>query len=97
MSTWSRHRRRSREATRNGHRHQSARARVRIKKDTHALHELLARYANFLGEGGGEHHDLLLVGSGPEDLLDIAAHVWDRVEVSGGEGLKLFDEKGHRQ
>ena len=39
------------------------------------MHEFLADFARFFGEGGGEHHDLLLVGGLAEDLLDVAAHV----------------------
>lgn len=42
------------------------------------LHELLADRADFLGQGGAEHHDLLLGWGGAEDLLDVAAHVWKR-------------------
>lgn len=42
---------------------------------THVLHELLARYSNFLSEGGAEHHDLLVSGRRPEDLLHISSHV----------------------
>lgn len=38
-------------------------------------HELLADRANFLRQGGAEHHDLLLGGSSAEDLLDVAAHI----------------------
>ena len=36
---------------------------------------LLADRPDVLAEGGGEHHHLLLVGSGPEDLLDVPPHV----------------------
>lgn len=39
------------------------------------LHELLADWADFLGQGGAEHHDLLLCGCSTEDLLNIAAHI----------------------
>lgn len=42
---------------------------------THRLHELLAGCADLLGERGREHHDLLVVRSRLEDLLNIAAHV----------------------
>ena len=42
---------------------------------TYVLHELLADGPDVLGQGGREHHDLLLVRGGPEDLLDVAAHV----------------------
>lgn len=39
------------------------------------LHEFLADRSNFLGQGGAEHHNLLLSWCVSEDLLDIAAHV----------------------
>lgn len=39
------------------------------------LHELAADGLDLLGEGGREHHDLLLVGSGTEDVLDVGTHV----------------------
>ena len=42
---------------------------------THRLAELAADGADLLGEGGREHHDLLLVGRGAEDLLDVPPHV----------------------
>lgn len=38
-------------------------------------HELLADGTNLLREGGTEHHDLLVSGSGTEDFLDITAHI----------------------
>lgn len=38
-------------------------------------HELLADGTNLLGEGGTEHHNLLVGGSCTEDFLDITAHV----------------------
>jgi hypothetical protein len=43
---------------------------------TYISHEFLARNANLLCQGGREHHDLLVVGSCPENLLNVAAHVW---------------------
>jgi hypothetical protein len=50
--------------------------RVRLKLwVTYALHELLAGGTDLLGEGGREHHNLLVVGSGTEDLLNVTAHV----------------------
>jgi len=39
------------------------------------LHELLADGLDIVRQGGGEHHDLLLLGSGAEDLLDVTTHV----------------------
>ena len=39
------------------------------------LHELLADGPNLLGEGGAEHHYLLLSGRGSEDFLNITAHI----------------------
>ena len=39
------------------------------------VHELLAHGANLLGQGGGEHHHLLVVGGHLEDLLHVRAHV----------------------
>jgi hypothetical protein len=44
------------------------------------LHELLARRANLLSEGSREHHDLLVVRGGLEDLLNVTAHVCCRIE-----------------
>lgn len=38
-------------------------------------HELLADGADLLGQGGAEHHNLLVGGGGTEDLLDVTAHV----------------------
>ena len=40
------------------------------------LHEFPADWSDFLGQGGAEHHDLLLGWSGTEDLLYVAAHVY---------------------
>lgn len=51
------------------------RAERRVVTCTHVLHELFAGGANLLGERGREHHDLLLVRSGAENVLDVAAHV----------------------
>lgn len=42
------------------------------------LHELLAGDAGVLAQGSREHHNLLVVGGGPEDLLDVAAHICSR-------------------
>lgn len=39
------------------------------------LHELLADGTDLLGEGGREHHHLLLLGRRAEDLLHITAHI----------------------
>lgn len=43
------------------------------------LHELLADGFGLVGQGCRKHHDLLLCWSGTEDLLDITAHVCQRV------------------
>ena len=42
-------------------------------------HELLADGTGLLGQGGREHHNLLLCWGSTEDLLHIAAHVCLRV------------------
>ena len=42
------------------------------------MHELLANGADLLGEGGGEHHDLLVVGSRAEDVLNVFPHVYPK-------------------
>jgi len=39
------------------------------------LHELPADGLDLVRQSGGEHHDLLLLRRGPEDLLNIATHV----------------------
>lgn len=39
------------------------------------LHELLAGDTGVLAQGSREHHNLLVVGGGPENLLDVAAHI----------------------
>lgn len=39
------------------------------------LHELAADRLDLVRQGSGEHHNLLLLGSGTENLLDVAAHV----------------------
>lgn len=39
------------------------------------LHEFAADRLDLVGQGGAEHHDLLLLGGRAEDFLDIAAHV----------------------
>lgn len=48
---------------------------IKPRQDTYIVHELAAHRTNLLAQGGREHHDLLVVGSGAEDLLDITAHV----------------------
>lgn len=45
---------------------------VDLKRVTH---ELLADGADLLGQGGAEHHNLLVGGGSTEDLLDVTAHV----------------------
>ena len=46
------------------------------------LHEFLGDRSDFLRQSRAEHHDLLLGGSGTEDLLHIAAHIWSVVSDS---------------
>ena len=41
------------------------------------LHELSADGLDLVGQGGGEHHHLLLHRSGAEDLLDVTAHIFE--------------------
>ena len=42
---------------------------------SYVLHELLADWSDVLGEGGAEHHHLLLVRSQAEDVLHVSTHV----------------------
>lgn len=42
---------------------------------SYILHEFLADGTDFLGEGGGEHHDLFVFRGGPENILNIPSHV----------------------
>lgn len=46
-----------------------------MAQEAHVCHELFASCPDVLGKGGAEHHDLLVVGCGSEDLLDVTAHV----------------------
>lgn len=39
------------------------------------LHELLADRLHFIGKRGGKHHDLLLLRSGSENILNISPHI----------------------
>lgn len=49
---------------------------VIVNVDLHGvLAELAADRADLLAQGGGKHHDLLLVGGHAEDLLDVTAHL----------------------
>jgi hypothetical protein len=43
---------------------------------TYVLHEFLANGTDFLGEGGGEHHDMLVFRCRPKNILDIPSHVY---------------------
>ena len=47
---------------------------------SYVLHELLADWSDVLGEGGAEHHHLLLVGSRAENLLHVTPHVCKRCQ-----------------
>jgi hypothetical protein len=46
-----------------------------IEGKEYRLHEFLANRTDLLGQGGGEHHDLLVVWRRAEDILNISAHV----------------------
>lgn len=48
---------------------------MKVKGRIYILHELSADWTDLFTQGGAEHHDLLLVGSHTENLLDISAHV----------------------
>lgn len=48
---------------------------MKVKRRIYILHELSADWTDLFTQGGAEHHDLLLVGSHTENLLDISAHV----------------------
>ena len=63
------------------------------------MHELLANGADLLGEGGGEHHDLLVVGSGAEDVLNVFPHVCVQRERKKKENelLHFLREKDRRK
>lgn len=39
------------------------------------LHEFAADWFDVIGQGGAEHHHLLLLRGGTEDFLDVAAHI----------------------
>ena len=55
---------------------------------SYVLHELLADWSDVLGEGGAEHHHLLLVGSRAENLLHVASHVCNRFRVQNDETMR---------
>jgi len=42
---------------------------------TYISHEFFARSPDLLGKGSTEHHDLFVMGGGPENFLNIATHV----------------------
>ena len=42
---------------------------------TYVLHEFAAHWSNLLAQSCTEHHDLLLVGCDPEDVLNVTPHV----------------------
>lgn len=50
----------------------------------YVLHEFAAHGADFLAQGGAEHHDLLFMRGHAEDLLDIPAHIWEGGRELGG-------------
>jgi len=53
----------------------------KLGKNIYIVHKLLANWSNFVGECGGEHHNLLVVGGHFEDLLDVSSHVCSRIKV----------------
>lgn len=54
---------------------------------THVLHELLAGRSDVLSEGSTEHHDLLVVRSRTEDILDISSHLFE----CGNRGSRMIE------
>lgn len=54
------------------------------------LHELAADRLDLVGQGGTEHHDLLLLGGRTEDLLDIATHVLFSSATLVGKESEIF-------
>ena len=40
------------------------------------LHEAAADVSDFLVQGSGKHHDLLVMRGFLEDVLDVTSHVW---------------------
>ena len=60
---------------------------------TYVSHELLASNTDFLRQGRAEHHDLLVMGCGPEDFLHVAAHIWG----SGFAGEMIVDTHTEQQ
>jgi len=71
---------------------------VVVDVDLHGvLAELAADRADLLAQGGGEHHDLLLVGGHAEDLLDVAAHFQgfqDAIALVEDEMLDVIELEG---
>lgn len=58
--------------------------RLIVHVDFHRIrHELLADRADVLGQGGREHHHLLVVRRLLEDLLDVGAHVCSKAAAIG--------------
>ncbi len=47
-----------------------------LRRTTYISHELFTRHPDILRQRGTEHHYLLMMGCGAEDLLNVAAHVW---------------------
>ena len=48
---------------------------MKVGRRIYILHELSADWSDLFAQGGTEHHDLLLMRSHTENLLDISAHV----------------------
>ena len=71
---------------------------VIVDVDLHGvLAELAADGADLLAQGGGEHHDLLLVGGHAEDLLDVTTHLerfQDAIALVEDEMLDVVELEG---
>lgn len=51
------------------------------EKCSYIGHKLFTCDTDLLRQGGREHHHLLVVGGCPENLLNVAAHVWWAVSI----------------
>lgn len=48
---------------------------MKVERCIYILHELSADWSDLFTQSGAEHHDLLLMRSHAENLLDVSAHV----------------------